>query len=76
MDIAAAAAVEVAAQLTWLKQLRLEGLAQLSDPARMQLTALTGLEVLEFVGGRWQSDSRLVHIGEQGENLGCHQPLG
>jgi hypothetical protein len=46
---AAAAAVGVAAQLTGLKQLVLQGLPQLTDPALLQLTALTALETLKLI---------------------------
>jgi hypothetical protein len=51
LGAAAAAAVEVAAQLTRLKQLTLAGLPQLSGPALMQFTVLTGLQALEVAGG-------------------------
>jgi hypothetical protein len=44
----AAAAVDVAAQLTKLRQLTLQGLPQLTDPALLQLSALTALQKLEL----------------------------
>jgi hypothetical protein len=40
--------LSVAAQLTGLKQLVLQGLSQLQDTALLQLTALTALEELEL----------------------------
>jgi hypothetical protein len=48
VGVAAAAVVGVTAQLTRLKQLQLRGLPQLSRPALLQLTALTGLQELKL----------------------------
>jgi hypothetical protein len=44
------AVVDVATQLTGLKELELLGTYDLADPALLHLTALTALERLEFCG--------------------------
>jgi hypothetical protein len=49
-DTAAAAALDVAAQLTGLKHLQVSGLPKLPDTALLPLTALTALEQLDVVG--------------------------
>jgi hypothetical protein len=57
----AAALVGVAAQLTGLKRLALKCLSQLTDPALLQLTALTRLEELTLATC-WQQGQPDAHI--------------